>query len=382
MNIENATITEEKTKRKFVKRDKSGVVVRTLKLRVKDKHASILRKWAFEVNQVWNACNAYGSPEPIPGYGWYVPDVSKVSSQAVSKQCAAERNLSIHSQTVQKVGHEHATRRKQFKKAKLRWRISSGSKRSLGWVPFNHQALKLVDGKIRFNGHFFTFWDSYGLEKYELRDGSFSEDSTGRWYFNVAVEMPITTGNGNQEVGIDLGLKNVGTFSNGQSLKKGDWYRRIQQKLAIAQRANKAKRVKALHKKAANQRKDYIHKASTALVEQSSLIVMGDVSSQAMVKTKNAKATLDSGWGIFRAQLEYKAIGRRVMYIEVSERNSTRVCSCCGEIPRNSPKGRADLGIREWVCELCGTRHDRDVNAARNILAAGHRRLAVGIPAL
>lgn len=212
-----------------------------------------------------------------------------------------------------------------------------------------------------------------------MRDGTFAEDSRGRWYFNVSVEIPIENGTGTEEIGIDLGLKSVATYSDGQSLKKGDWYRKTQEKIAKAQRARKNNRVRALHAKAKNQRKDYLHKASTALVERSALIVMGDISSQAMVKTKNAKSTLDSGWGIFRTQLEYKAIGRRVVYIETSERNSTRICSCCGQIPHNSPKGRADLGIREWVCELCGAAHDRDINAATNILAAGHRRLAEGI---
>ncbi|MCQ9422532.1 transposase [Pseudomonas sp. LJDD11] len=60
---------------------------------------------------------------------------------------------------------------------------------------------------------------------------------------------------------------------------------------------------------------------------------------------------------------------------------TTQTCSCCGSISTSSPKGRAGLQIREWTCVCCGTAHDRDVNAARNILAAGHRRLAVGIPA-
>ena len=66
----------------------------------------------------------------------------------------------------------------------------------------------------------------------------------------------------------------------------------------------------------------------------------------------------------------------------VNERYSTQTCSCCRNIPASSPKGRADLRIREWVCSECATVHDRDVNAARNILAAGHRRLAAGISAL
>ncbi|WP_081642751.1 zinc ribbon domain-containing protein, partial [Aquaspirillum serpens] len=67
---------------------------------------------------------------------------------------------------------------------------------------------------------------------------------------------------------------------------------------------------------------------------------------------------------------------------EINEAFSTQTCSCCGEIPNSSPKGRASLRIREWICSNCGAVHDRDTNAAKNILAAGLRRLAEGIPAL
>ena len=71
-----------------------------------------------------------------------------------------------------------------------------------------------------------------------------------------------------------------------------------------------------------------------------------------------------------------------VMYEEVNESNTTQTCSSCGEKPPSRPKGIAGLGIREWICSDCGTVHDRDVNAAKNILALGHERLAVGIPVL
>ena len=95
-----------------------------------------------------------------------------------------------------------------------------------------------------------------------------------------------------------------------------------------------------------------------------------------------AKSVLDAGWGMLKTQLAYKAIAQSVVFEVVNESNSTRTCSCCGVIPDSSPKGRAGLGIREWVCSECGAEHSRDVNAARNILAAGHCRLAGGIPLL
>jgi transposase len=95
-----------------------------------------------------------------------------------------------------------------------------------------------------------------------------------------------------------------------------------------------------------------------------------------------AKSSLDAGWGMLKTMLEYKSDHAGIVFEEVNEAYTTQTCSCCGCISRDSPKGRAGLGIREWICGECGVTHDRDVNAARNILAAGHRRLAVGIPVL
>ena len=111
-------------------------------------------------------------------------------------------------------------------------------------------------------------------------------------------------------------------------------------------------------------------------------IVIGNVSSKALAKTKLAKSVLDAGWSSFKTMLRYKCENAGVWFEEVSERYTTQACSCCGCISSNSPKGRTGLGIREWTCPECGAMHDRDVNAAKNILAAGHCRLAGGIPLL
>jgi transposase len=95
-----------------------------------------------------------------------------------------------------------------------------------------------------------------------------------------------------------------------------------------------------------------------------------------------AKSVLDAGWFMLKTQLEYKSIATQGVFIEVNESYTTQTCSCCGLISQSSPKGRAGLRIREWTCAECGTTHDRDMNAAKNILALGYKRLAVGIPLL
>jgi len=291
--------------------------------------------------------------------------------------------VQIGSPTAQQVCEDYAKARKQFKRSRLNWRVSNRNspKYSLGWIPFKARALQYRNGQIQFAGFKFGLWDSYGLSQYVLRAGSFSEDSRGRWYLNICVQVETQPSSGTAAVGIDLGLKTAATTSDGQILV-GRQYRTLEQKLGLAQRAGKKARVRALHAKIKNQRKDAQHKFSTALVERCAVIFVGDVASDKLVKTQMAKSTLDAGWSQLKTMLEHKCQRAGVVFEVVNESYTTQTCSCCGSLSASSPKGRAGLRIREWTCVDCGTAHDRDINAARNILAAGHRRLAVGIPAL
>jgi IS605 OrfB family transposase len=262
--------------------------------------------------------------------------------------------LHLHSQTVQAIAEEYATRRRQFKKVRLSWRKSTGSRRSLGWVPFKKVAIQAGHGQIKCGGEWLSLWDSYGLDTYQIRAGNLCEDARGRWYL-------------------------VAT-SAGEKLAAPQFYRGLEAKLAIAQRAGKRHRVRAIHAKIANRRKDSLHQWSTRLVRGYDTIFVGNVSASALVKTPHAKSVLDAGWSAFRTMLRYKCDFAGVTFAEVNEAFSTQTCSACNA--RSGPKGIAGLGIREWTCGECGTVHDRDVNAANNILAAGRRRLAEGIPAL
>jgi transposase len=362
-----------------------ALYTQTLKLRIKDKHSKVLSQWAFEVNQVWNAANELSADYswvPIPGVGYMNCGTSEFDLNKELRSIRAERGLTIGAATVQSVIAQHAKSRRQFTKNKLQWRASSGSRRALGWVPFKQAGVKLVSGQIRFCGQHFGVWDSYGLSNYELGTGSFSQDARGRWYFNTSVKVESSLSAGTKSVGIDLGLKTTATCSDGHKLERRQITNEFAAQLGIAQRANKAQRVKAIHAKIKYSRQDAIHKFTTGMVENYGAVFVGDVSSKALVKAKLAKSVLDTGWGMLRTQLEYKAKARSVVFEEVPEKYTTQICSCCGEISANSPKGRAGLGIRDWSCDGCGTQHDRDINAAKNILARGHARLAVGIPTL
>lgn len=352
-----------------------AIKTKTLKVRVKDKHAKQLAAMAFSVNQVWNYINEL-SHRSICERGEFL------SAYDIQKYTAgANKELGIHSQTVQGVASEYATRRNQFKKARLNWRKSHGVRRSLGWIPLKSQSINWKNGQIFHNGQYFKVWDSYGLSQYKFRSGSFNEDARGRWYFNVVVSIEAQQPKGRTAIGIDLGCKDVATCSDGTRLA-GRWYRELEAKLGIAQRAGNRKRAKAIHAKMANRRKDSLHKISRSLVNENAAIFIGNISPKGIAKTKLAKSSLDAGWGMLTTMLKYKSDHAGVVCEKVNEAYSTQTCSCCGMIPDSSPKGRTGLGIREWHCSECGAEHDRDINAANNILVAGHRHLAVGITAL
>lgn len=345
---------------------------KTLRVRVKDKHAAQLRRMARSVNVVWNFLNEL-SERSIRERGIFLSpfDMQKYVQ-------GAQKDLGLHSHTPLQVCKEYAARRKQSGKRGLSWRKSGGARRSLGWIPTNPQQTSWRNNAVFHNGTYFKVFDSYGLAKYKFRAGSFNEDARGRWYFNVVVEVEVKPSSGTTSVGIDLGCKDAATTSEGQVLT-GRWFRGVEKDIAKAQRARKKKRVRALHAKAANRRKDALHKLSRKLVDTNAAIFVGNVSSSKMAKTKMAKSAADAGWGMFKTMLSYKCDHAGIVFEVVNEANTTQTCSCCGQKPDGRPKGIAGLGIREWTCRNCGASHDRDVNAAKNILALGHGRLVGGM---
>jgi putative transposase len=352
---------------------------KVLRLRLKDKQAKFLRDLAREVNFVWNYCNELQitmfnrERRFLSGY-----DFAKFTCGATKE------GLHLHSQTVQAIAEEYATRGRQFRKVRLRWRKSTGSRRSLGWIPFKKTAIQASHGQVRFGGKWLSLWDSYGLEAYAIRAGNLCEDARGRWYLNACVAVPVPEPtdrvSARRDVGIDLGLEDLVATSDGEKVIAPQFYRGLEPKLAIAQRACKKDRVRAIHAKIANRRKDSLHQFSTRLVRAYDTIFVGNVNASALAKTPHAKSVHDAGWSAFRTMLRYKCDFAGATFAVVDEAFSTQTCSVCDS--RSGPKGIAGLGIRVWTCSECGTVHDRNVNAARIILAAGRRRLAEGIPAV
>ncbi len=138
------------------------------------------------------------------------------------------------------------------------------------------------------------------------------------------------------------------------------------EKLASAQRRGHKRRAKRIHRKAARCRADALHKFSRSIVDRYQTIVVGDVSSSKLVKTRMANSVLDSSWGKLKGYLEYKSQQAARSFEAVSERNTSVTCSQCKSL--TGPRGVNGLIVRSWICGDCGESHDRDVNAARSIL--------------
>ncbi|GAA3410184.1 RNA-guided endonuclease TnpB family protein [Streptosporangium vulgare] len=207
-----------------------------------------------------------------------------------------------------------------------------------------------------------------------------SKDAAGRWFVAILCEdrispLPPTT----SRVGVDAGITALATLSTGEKIVNPKHERADRRKLATAQRnlarkekgsANRAKAklaVARIHARITDRRRDHLHKVTTRLVRENQTVVIEDLTVRNVVKNHSlARAVSDASWRQMRTMLEYKAAwyGRELVVVD-RWFPSSKLCSACGAIQRSMP-----LGVRDWAC-ACGAIHDRDVNAAKNILAAG-----------
>ena len=254
--------------------------------------------------------------------------------------------------------------------------MSGGTRRSLGWVPFKAASLKRKGACLRFAGKCVRVFERERLDGVTWQAGCFAQDALGDWWLCLPVKVQAEPTIAPQEaVGIDLGLKDIAVTSDGERLTAGRWTQGYAEKLASAQRRGHKRQAKRIHRKAARARADALHKFSRKMVDRYQNIVVGDVSSLKLARTRMSKSVLDSGWGMLKGFLDYKSQQAARTFEVVSERNTSVTCSTCGAF--SGPRGVNGLIERSWICSDCGESHDRDVNAARNILIGSRCRTSV-----
>ncbi|WP_327312948.1 RNA-guided endonuclease InsQ/TnpB family protein [Streptomyces sp. NBC_01235] len=259
-------------------------------------------------------------------------------------------------------------------------------KKSRRSAEYTSSAFRYRDGKLtpaKMSGPLDIVWSRPLPEGTVPSTVTVSQDGAGRWFVSLLCEDPtvVPLAATDAAVGVDVGLDHLLTLSTGEKIANPRHERRDRTRLAKAQRslARKAKgdgvngrkartRVARIHARITDRRRDHLHKLTTRLVRENQTIVIEDLTVRNMVKNRRlARAIGDAAWAQFRNMLEYKSAwyGREVIAVDRFF-PSSELCSACGTLAERMP-----LNVRTWTCDNCGTTHDRDVNAANNLLAAG-----------
>jgi putative transposase len=243
-------------------------------------------------------------------------------------------------------------------------------------ITYTQSGFSIIDGKLALSkiGHI-------KLKQHRQIDGTIKtcniKKEIDRWYVCLSVEYtPKTKPIPNKQIGIDVGIKSFAVLSDGKVIDNPKHLRKSEEELIKKQRqvsnkkkgSNNRKKAKVavakLHKKVSNQRKDFHHKLSRQIIDNYGYIAIEDLQIKNMVRNHHlAKSISDAGWGQFVSFLNYKAEEAGCYVEKINPRNTSKTCSVCGYIFAD-----ITLSVRNWICPVCHTEHDRDINASINIL--------------
>jgi putative transposase len=286
-----------------------------------------------------------------------------------------------HLQTAYTRFWNHQSRHPRFK----------SRKKSRTSAEYTRSAFRYRDGQLhlaKLTGPLAMAWSRPLPAGAEPSTVTVSRDAAGRWFVSLLCQCPVQTLPASDSVvGVDAGITSLVTLSTGEKIANPRHERRDRERLARAQRqlsrkvkgsANRDKarvKIARVHARIADRRQDFLHQLTTRLVRDNQAVVIEDLSVRNMVRNHHlARAISDAAWREMRSMLAYKCdwYGRDLVVVD-RWYPSSKTCSGCGRVAACLP-----LHVREWECARCGTRHDRDINAAVNIRAAGLAVLACG----
>lgn len=338
------------------------MIQRQLKLRLTKQQEAQLEEWLWHLTGVWN---------------WAIKKIELDGRDGIYHTKFAFQNilaghpkkLGIASQSVQgmlvtawtawKRCYTHLAKRPKLK----------GQRNKLTSIPFpaplkaptgNRMSLPVI-GSVRFQ--------KQPVPDAPIKTGRIVKRATG-WYlclvFDTNPNLIPHTGNG--QVGIDPGFTHLLTLSTGEKIAHPHEQRLVEKRLAQAQRGQNRRLAACLQERLANQRRERNHQLTRRLVAENRVIVWSKDNHRALSRTFG-KSVASAGHAQLRQMLAYKCTASGRQFVEVASRFTTKTCSACGSL--SGPTGYAGLSVRQWVCAVCGTAHDRDINAAVNTLVAG-----------